>query len=147
MLAERPFESPPALYRAAQRIWWRLGADDWLEGFRGHPQIGQRSGAAAGGAHGAERDAWSRDEQSRVEDAEADVKTRLAEANQRYLDQFGFIFIVCATGKSAAEMLVLLEQRLASDRAAELRTAAEEQAKITRLRLGKLLGALGGSST
>ena len=67
--------------------------------------------------------------------AHADVLSELADGNEKYFERFGFIFIVCATGKTAPEMLQLLRDRLANDRAAELRIAAEEQAKITALRL------------
>jgi OHCU decarboxylase len=74
-------------------------------------------------------------EQSAVASARQDVLNALAEANERYLERFGFIFIVCATGKSADEMLKMLRDRLSNDRATELRIAAEEQAKITALRL------------
>jgi allantoicase len=128
MASRRPFEDVAALLRQADRAWWGLEEGDWLEAFAAHPRIG---GAARAGS-------WSSSEQSGVAGAAGAVLERLAAANVAYAERFGFSFIVCATGKSAEEMLALLEQRLAHTRADELRTAAEEQAKITRLRLVKL---------
>jgi allantoicase len=129
MASRRPYENAGALLRIADRAWWQLEEADWLEAFAAHPRIG---GAARAGS-------WSSSEQSGVAGAAGAVLERLAAANVAYAERFGFSFIVCATGKSAEEMLALLEQRLARSRAEEVRTAAEEQAKITRLRLGKLL--------
>jgi 2-oxo-4-hydroxy-4-carboxy-5-ureidoimidazoline decarboxylase len=84
---------------------------------------------------------WSEQEQSGTQSANDDEWQRLAAGNREYEARFGYIFIVCATGKSIAEMLVLLEQRLSNDRAQELRVAAGEQRKITHLRLARLLDA------
>lgn len=119
----------------ADRVWWELGPEDWLEAFRGHPKIGER--ASADGALETRR--WSSAEQSGTRGARADVLEALANANRTYEARFGYIFIVCAAGKSAEEMLALLDQRLQNDPGAEIRVAAEEQCKITRLRLEKLL--------
>jgi allantoicase len=138
MTARRPFEDAAALLRQADRSWWSLSEDDWLEAFAAHPRIGAPAPARPTGERAA---AWSAQEQSGTQAAEAAVKERLAAANAAYAAKHGFIFIVCATGKSADEMLALLEARLGATRDAELRTAAEEQAKITRLRLAKLLEA------
>jgi 2-oxo-4-hydroxy-4-carboxy-5-ureidoimidazoline decarboxylase len=118
---------------AARNEWFGLTEADWLEAFSRHPQIGD--GAALEARFPATHDLSSK-EQSGVGGANAEVIAALAEANARYLDRFGFIFIVCATGKSADEMLQMLRDRLSNDRATELRIAAEEQAKITALRLG-----------
>jgi 2-oxo-4-hydroxy-4-carboxy-5-ureidoimidazoline decarboxylase len=132
LLARRPFGSHEALLAAARHEWFALAESDWLEAFSHHPQIGDRAALAA--RFPSTHD-LSATEQSGVSRANADVIGQLAEANQAYLDRFGFIFIVCATGKSAEEMLQLLRDRLDNDRASELRIAAEEQARITALRL------------
>ena len=134
MAISRPFADARTMADAAERAFDTLDRTDWLEAFAAHPKIG------AGQAGGASRaDAWSAQEQALV--AEGDEKTvqRLAEANRDYEARFGYIFIVCATGKTAAEMLALLERRLRHDPGAELRIAADEQKKITQLRLTKLL--------
>jgi allantoicase len=128
MAAARPFEDRAALMRQAERLWWRLSDADFLEAFAAHPRIGEKKGGA-----------WSAQEQAGAATAEAETLARLAAQNDAYFQKHGFIFIVCATGKSAAEMLALLEARLPSDTKTEVRTAAEEQAKITRLRLDKWL--------
>jgi allantoicase len=128
MVAARPFEDPAALLRIAERTWWSLTERDYLEAFAAHPKIGESSASR-----------WSTAEQAGAAGAEAAVRAELLEANRTYLGQNGFIFIVCASGRSAAEMLAELRARLGNSRAVELRTAAEEQAKITRLRLVKLL--------
>lgn len=133
MMQRRPFGNDARLLFAARNEWFGLTEADWLEAFSQHPKIGDQAALAA--RFPTTHDLSSK-EQSRIDGANADVIAALAEANDAYLDRFGFIFIVCATGKSAEEMLALLRQRLTNDRAAELRTAAEEQAKITVLRLG-----------
>ena len=132
MMARRPFGGDARLLRAARIEWFGLTEADWLEAFSHHPPIGDRGTLAA--RFPATHDLSTR-EQSAVAFANADVIGQLAAANREYLDRFGFIFIVCATGKTAGEMLQLLRDRLGNDRATELRTAAEEQAKITALRL------------
>jgi len=126
--AARPFTTASSLADAADSVWRALAPTDWLEAFAAHPRIGERpeSPLAAG-------------EQSGVHDASEDERARLAEGNHQYEARFGHLFIVCATGKMAGEMLVLLEERLRNDPAEELAIAAEEQRKITRLRLAKLL--------
>ena len=132
MLVRRPFGSREALLKAARDEWFSLLPGDWLEAFSHHPPIGDRASLAArfpATHHLSER------EQAGVGDARAEVLTALAAANQAYADRFRFIFIVCASGKSAEEMLRLLQARLPNDRDTELQVAAEEQAKITALRL------------
>lgn len=132
MIARRPFGTDAKLLAAARVEWFGLTEADWLEAFSHHPRIGDR--AALEARFPATHD-LSATEQARVGGANAAVIAALADANERYVARFGFIFIVCATGKTAEEMLALLRARLANDRAAELRIAAEEQARITALRL------------
>jgi OHCU decarboxylase len=134
MAAARPFVSGDELTETADRVWRGLSKADWLEAFSAHPKIG--SPAAAG--HGKAR-AWSRDEQSGAGGASRETLESLAATNREYEERFGHIFIVCATGRTAGEMLALLRTRLGNDPESELSLAAEEQRKITRLRLEKLL--------
>jgi len=131
METSRPFEDVAALLRTAERLWWQLEPADWLDAFATHPRIGDSGEHAIA--------AWSRGEQAGAASAATAIRDELAAANQAYVDRYGFIYIVCATGRTAAEMLADLHTRLGSTREQELRTAAEEQAKITRLRLRKLL--------
>jgi OHCU decarboxylase len=131
--AQRPFESATALFVAADAAWQTMTRADILEAFSRHPQIGQK---AASGSESHRR--WSEGEQTGVLSAAEDVKTRLARGNRAYYEKFGYLFIVCATGKTADEMLALLEQRLQNDAARELPIAAEQQRMIMRLRLEKL---------
>lgn len=137
MLSQRPFRDRDDVFDSADRIWWDLAEADWLEAFAAHPRIG---GTGAPG-HGGTASEWSAKEQASVADAADEVKEQLAEANAEYERRFGFIYIVCATGKSAEEMLALCRTRLANEPAAELQVAAGEQAKITALRLEKYMGA------
>ena len=118
------------LIETADRVWSSLGPEDWREAFRQHPEIGERRD-----------DGWSAAEQAGARDAAPDILAALAQANRAYREKFGYIFIVCATGKTAGEMLAMAGDRLRNDPAAELRISAEEQRKITLLRLEKLLGA------
>jgi OHCU decarboxylase len=122
--------------KSADEIWWSLDAPDWLEAFAAHPKIGGRKAASE---QDAQAQSWSEQEQSGVRDAGAATLDELAEANRAYEERFGHIFIVCATGKTAGEMRALLRARLQNDAATELRNAAEEQRKITHLRLEKML--------
>ena len=133
----RPFSDMEGLLIEADRIWWSLDAADWLEAFSHHPQIGEKSSERP---QGAEASRWSEEEQSGTRDTDAETRAALAAANRAYLQKFGYIFIVCATGKTTNEMLSLCEQRLQNDPDAELRIAAEEQRRITHLRLRKMLG-------
>ena len=136
MIVSRPFGSRSAVFSAADRIWSSLSASDWVEAFEHHPRIGERTSAVAQGERGAE---WSSREQSGIDSAGDDVRKALAEVNQEYERRFGYIYIVCATGKKPEEMLALARKRLRNAAAAEIRVAAEEQRKITRIRLEKLL--------
>ena len=136
MTAARPFSSDDALYEQADLCWLRMSKTDILEAFSHHPQIGaDRESLRAKFQH---THAWSAQEQAGVSQANEDVLSRLVDGNKAYLARFGYIFIVCATGKSADEMCVLLEARLPNDPDEELEIAAGEQAKITRIRLEKL---------
>lgn len=135
MAALRPIGSVPELSAAADRVWSEMAWADWLEAFACHPRIGERMNAHAS-AKSAE---WSRQEQSSAGSAEQKVLAELAEQNTRYEQQFGFTYVVCATGKSTEEMLAILNRRLTNDREAELREAAEQQRQIMQIRLGKWL--------
>ncbi|MFN2577877.1 MAG: 2-oxo-4-hydroxy-4-carboxy-5-ureidoimidazoline decarboxylase [Pyrinomonadaceae bacterium] len=137
MTDTRPFASEQELFAAADRLLLTLEDEDWLEAFRAHPKIGEQK-AATGQSHQEQK--WSAQEQSNFSAASAETKSELAKRNREYEDRFGFIFIVCASGKSPDEMLAILNSRIHSDLRAELSIAAEEQRKITRLRLQKLLG-------
>jgi OHCU decarboxylase len=128
----RPYADTAELLETADRVWWSLAPTDWQEAFAAHPRIGEKK---AIGDDQSRR--WSEQEQAESMTAEAAVLANLAEANRIYDERFGHIFIVCATGKSAGEMLGLLRSRLDNDPDTELRVAAEEQRKITRLRLLK----------
>ena len=128
MAARRPFRDPTELGRVADELWAALGTADHLEAFAAHPRIGERSAAR-----------WSSQEQAGAAASDTATLDALAEANRVYEDRFGHVFLIFATGKSATEMLSALEERLGNDAATELRIAAEEQRKITRLRLDKLL--------
>jgi 2-oxo-4-hydroxy-4-carboxy-5-ureidoimidazoline decarboxylase len=129
MLAGRPYRDDATLYAAAEREWWASGRDDWLEAFAAHPRIGA-----------ATADARSRGEQAGLRGAPGDVRRAIEAGNAAYERRFGYLYLVCATGRSAAEMAADLERRLRNDPERELRVAAAEQAKITRLRLETLGG-------
>jgi OHCU decarboxylase len=135
MIARRPFRTLPRVLDEADAIWWSLGPEDWREAFDHHPRIGERAAVVP---QGSTARAWSAAEQRGVASTDEDTRQALAEGNREYERRFGHIYLVCATGKSAEEMLALLRQRLSNDPATELRVAAGEQAKITRLRLAKL---------
>jgi OHCU decarboxylase len=138
MCESRPFANEEDLFGKADEIWWSLTEEDWLEAFRAHPKIGEKKAAAA---QSEQTSNWSAEEQSGAESAGTTVMDALADGNRAYQSRFGFIFIVCATGKTADEMLAILNQRLSNPPEVELRNAAEEQRKITQLRLAKLLQA------
>jgi OHCU decarboxylase len=134
--ALRPFWNVGQLLNIGGRVWRELPREDWLEAFRAHPKIGE---SKAEKETGAEAQRWAEGEQSRARAASDETLDALAEANREYEGRFGFIFIVCATGKSAEEMLALLRGRLNNDPETELRVAAGEQWRITELRLKKFL--------
>ena len=128
MLARRPFYDGATLLSSAESVWWALESSDWLEAFSAHPKIGEKKLTE-----------WAAQEQSGVGSSSTPILEGLANGNKEYEHRFGWIFLVHATGKTAAEMLELLNARLTNESAQELRTAAREQAKITELRLNKLL--------
>ena len=134
---DRPYASLEQLIAKANDVWWSLDETDWLEAFRSHPKIGERKAANAVSAQSQQ---WSAQEQQGVQNTAQKTIDKLAQLNLVYEKKFGFIFIVCATGKSSDEILALLEQRLPNDARTELPIAAAEQAKISELRLRKLLG-------
>lgn len=135
MVAMRPVDSVAELSAVADRVWSAMEEADWMEAFACHPRIGERRTV-----HAVEQSAaWSQQEQASAAKASEHVLAELAEGNARYEERFGFTYIVCATGKSAQEMLGILNRRLASNRAAELREAAEQQRQITQIRLRKWL--------
>ncbi len=137
MSASRPFMSVDGLTAKAHEVWSALNHEDWLEVFRSHPKIGEKKAEATVSS---QSQSWSAQEQSGVHNAPVLTIAELEQFNREYLDKFGFIFIVCATGKSSGEMLAILKSRLGNDRETEIRIAAGEQAKITELRLKKLVG-------
>jgi len=135
MMARRPFGSHDSLIAAARDEWFGLQRSDWLEAFGHHPKIGDRDSLRqrfASTAH------LSEHEQAGIDGAPEDVLEALAAGNREYERRFGYIFIVCASGKSADEMLGMLRQRLPNPPDVEIWIAAEEQARITELRLKKL---------
>jgi OHCU decarboxylase len=136
LVSRRPLSDEASLLAASDTIWRSLGEPDWLEAFRSHPRIGE---SRAEKAKTAPSSAWSAEEQQKVSSAEEAVKLALAKGNQDYEQKFGRIFIVCATGKSAREILEILRRRLQNDKATELQQAAEEQRQIMHIRLKKWL--------
>jgi OHCU decarboxylase len=141
MTAARPFPGEAALLDEAHRIFARLDRGDWIEAFAAHPRIGGRE-PESGRAAPARASEWSAEEQRGAASANDRTREALRQLNDVYLERFGHIFIVCASGLSADAMLGMLEERLRNDPAVELAIAAAEQQKITALRLGKLLAAL-----
>jgi 2-oxo-4-hydroxy-4-carboxy-5-ureidoimidazoline decarboxylase len=137
MVVRRPFTTLDVMLHVAEDLWWSLGPDDWREAFDHHPRIGER---AAAGSQTAQSQAWSSDEQRRATVATTGVRDALAEGNREYERRFGHIYLVSAAGKSAEDLLAILWSRLTNDPDTELRVAAGEQAKITRLRLEKMFG-------
>ncbi|HEV7375736.1 MAG TPA: 2-oxo-4-hydroxy-4-carboxy-5-ureidoimidazoline decarboxylase [Pyrinomonadaceae bacterium] len=136
MAEVRPFQELQGLLANADSIWWALEKEDWLEAFSRHPKIGEKESERAQ-ARAARN--WSEQEQSGTHSADEETRRALADANREYAQKFGYIYIICATGKTADEMLFILKERLHNDADKEIRVAAEEQLKITHLRLQKLL--------
>jgi 2-oxo-4-hydroxy-4-carboxy-5-ureidoimidazoline decarboxylase len=130
MAGARPFATRERLNEAADRIWWSLDPADWRAAFAAHPRIGERGGTR-----------WALQEQSGAQAAAEATRAELADVNAAYEARFGYIFIVCATGRTGDEMLAIARERLHNDADTELRVAAAEQAAISRLRLEKLVDA------
>jgi OHCU decarboxylase len=133
----RPFATSQELFDASDRVWLGLAPEDWDEAFRSHPRIGQRKAPTGATKQSA---AWSREEQNGIDEESAATLAELVRGNEEYEARFGRVFLVCATGKSAAEMLEMLKIRLQNDPPTELHEAAEQQRQITQLRLRKWLG-------
>jgi 2-oxo-4-hydroxy-4-carboxy-5-ureidoimidazoline decarboxylase len=136
MLAQRPFASLHTLCEQAESIWQHLTEADYLQAFEAHPKIGDVSSLREKYAN---TKAIAANEQSGAQQASEETLQRLSELNHVYEQKFGFIFIVFATGKSAQQMLTLLEQRIDNERDQEVANAAANQMKITDLRLKKLI--------
>ena len=136
MSNDRPYSTLESLIAHADQLWWSLTPADWLEAFRSHPKIGEKK---ASNNVSVQSQQWSGQEQAEVGNASRQTADSLAALNREYEEKFGFIFIICATGKTSGEMLAALQERLQHDSDTELRLAAAEQAKITQLRLKKLL--------
>ena len=132
----RPYASPEILIASANNVWQSLNPDDWLEAFRSHPKIGEKKAAAQVSDQSRQ---WSGQEQAGVAQASRETVDALAALNWAYEQKFGYIFIICATGKTSDEMLAALRKRIENDAATELPIAAAEQSKITELRLKKLV--------
>jgi OHCU decarboxylase len=128
--AGRPYGDLAALQAAADEVWMELEPEDWLEAFKAHPRIGQSGGRS---------EDWSRQEQAGVGGAGADLRERLAAGNAEYERRFGHVFLISAAGRDAAQILDALQARLGNDPETELRAAAGEHRRITRLRLERLV--------
>ena len=136
MVGRRPLPDEGALLSASDEIWRSLTELDWLEAFRSHPRIGESRPPKAALQRSV---AWSAEEQQNVAGANESVKIALAEGNREYERRFKRIFIVCATGKSPAEILKILQRRMKNDEHTELQEASEQQRQITQIRLTKWL--------
>lgn len=141
MTARRPFGDEATLLAASDETWRNLTEADWMEAFCSHPRIGESgTGESRLGQNAAgQASSWSVQEQENVAAAGGDIKVELARANDEYERRFQHIFIVCATGKSAPEILVILRRRLRNDSKTELYEAAEQQRQITHIRMKKWL--------
>jgi 2-oxo-4-hydroxy-4-carboxy-5-ureidoimidazoline decarboxylase len=134
--AQRPLKDEASLVAVADETWWNLGTADWVEAFDTHPRIGERKAPLFASAQSV---TWSAQEQRNVAAAGDAIQLALAEGNREYERRFNRVLIVCVTGKSAPEILEILQRRLRNDDATELRESAEEQRKITYIRLKKWL--------
>jgi 2-oxo-4-hydroxy-4-carboxy-5-ureidoimidazoline decarboxylase len=132
----RPFAEPAGLLTLSDGIWSQLDVADWDEAFASHPRIGEHRAPKSATLQSAQ---WSSQEQSSAGIAKSGIEEELKRANAEYEARFGRIYIVCATGKSAEEMLAILKRRLQNEDAAELREAAEQQRQIMQIRLRKWL--------
>jgi OHCU decarboxylase len=131
MADARPFSDKAQLQRTAESVWLGLGPDDWLEALEGHPRIGERGGAA---------EEHSRQEQAGMQEASPPVRAAIAAGNRQYEERFGHVFLIAAAGRHPQEILGELTRRLDNSPEEELRVAAEEHRRITRLRLDRMLG-------
>ena len=136
MVGRRPLPDEPALLAASDETWRSLAESDWLEAFRSHPRIGESQAPKAALQRSV---TWSAEEQQNVASADDSIKIALAEGNREYERRFNRILIVCATGKSPAEILKILQRRMKNDEHTELQEASEQQRQITQIRLKKWL--------
>ena len=136
MLPYIPADDMIELLEDAEEQWWQCSESDWKEAFAHHPKIGDVESLTKNFASTAQ---WASGEQSAVNVASKETIEALAEGNRLYEEKFGYIFIVCATRKSAEEMLEILQSRLKNNPEEEIHIAADEQNKITKLRIEKLL--------
>ncbi len=141
MTSARPLTDLAAVLSASDAIWRELSAADWDEAFRSHPRIGSGAdaGKSAAGKSAARSAKWSAEEQARAVETAGSFRQALADGNREYEDKFGRIFIICASGKSTAEVLAELRRRMENNEATEFLKAAEEQRQITQIRLTKWL--------
>ena len=140
--AGRPYVDEESLFRAGDECWLSLPEADWQEAFRSHPRIGEKHAQNKTTATSA---AWSRSEQSQMNEADAAILLRMREGHREYEERFGRIFIVCASQKQPAELLLILERRLSNDPAEELLVSAAQQQQIMQLRLRKWLAEAGAA--
>lgn len=138
MAARRPFREKEFLFATSKQVWFALNRGDWLEAFAAHPRIG-----------GLKKDKdddrfkkWSESEQAGVSSADNGLLSELAKLNDDYYQKHGFVFLICASGKSALEMTEKLRERITKDTDTEIDNAAHEQVQITEIRLRKALGEL-----
>jgi 2-oxo-4-hydroxy-4-carboxy-5-ureidoimidazoline decarboxylase len=136
LVSRRPITDEAPLIEASTSIWLALPEEAWKEAFDSHPRIGQTHAQTRATQESLR---WSTQEQRTALSEDETARLALEEANRRYEQKFGRIFIVCATGKTSAEMLAILEARMKNDAATELREAAEQQRQITQLRLHRWL--------
>ncbi len=136
LASSRPIPDEASLIEASTGIWLALPKEAWQEAFDSHPRIGERHAQS----HATEESLrWSAQEQRAALSEDEAARLSLEEANRRYEEKFGRIFIVCATGKASTEILAILEARMKNDAATEFREAAEQQRQITQLRLHRWL--------
>jgi allantoicase len=136
MIARRPLSTGAEFLEASDRAYASLGRRDWIEAFHRHPAIGE---TRARGRQSKTAQQWSASEQSGALNSSLQASAALAAGNRAYQSKFGHVFLICATGKTSEEILKNMRERLSNDPEVELRKAADEQRKITRLRLEKLL--------
>ncbi len=136
LAAKRPIADEPSLLEASNTVWFSLPEEAWQQAFDSHPRIGQKHAQSQATEESLR---WSAQEQRAVVSEDTAAKQALEQANRRYEQRFGHIFIVCATGKSAPQILSILEARMHNDPQTELREAAKQQGQITELRLRRWL--------
>lgn len=136
MISSRPFKSKNEAIEISDLIWNSISKNDWLEAFEHHPKIGDINSMKE--KYSSTRK-LAESEQAGVKDSSIDTLSEIAKYNADYLKKFGYIFIVCATGKSADEMLLIIKERINNDPETEIKIAMKEQSKITKLRLEKIL--------